>query len=202
MPSEWEYIQLIKTPQCNPHDSSPSINISWSEKLHVLINKSIILTFLTSNCCFQFVHTSPLSITLLSSGKKSSCLNQERNMHISTCTVYRQEQSKCVGGFLDVCWQQGNECDYELWSHILSRNDDLKFKCIYLRTHNFSLHKILITCRLLSFNQLFGLSFWRHPFTAEDPLLRKWYNATFLQICSDEETNSSTSWMCTFKWHV
>ncbi len=31
------------------------------------------------------------------------------------------------------------------------------------------------------FYQLFGLSFWRHP---------------FLQICSDEEeTNSSTSWI-------
>ncbi len=42
------------------------------------------------------------------------------------------------------------------------------------------------------FYQLFGLSFWRHPFTAEDPLVIKWCNATFLQICSDEETNSST----------
>ncbi len=29
------------------------------------------------------------------------------------------------------------------------------------------------------------LSFWRHPFTAEHPLLSKWCNATF-QICSDE----------------
>ncbi len=30
--------------------------------------------------------------------------------------------------------------------------------------------------------QLFGLSFWRHPFTAEDPLLRQWCRDTFLQI--------------------
>ncbi len=45
------------------------------------------------------------------------------------------------------------------------------------------------------FYQLFGLSFWRHPFTAEDPLVSKWYNAIFFQICSDEETNSSTFWM-------
>ncbi len=36
---------------------------------------------------------------------------------------------------------------------------------------------------------------WRHPFTADDPLVSKWCNATFLQICSDEETNSSASWM-------
>ncbi len=38
-------------------------------------------------------------------------------------------------------------------------------------------------CGLLwCFYQLFGLSFWRHPFTAEHPLVSKWCNATFLQI--------------------
>ncbi len=53
-----------------------------------------------------------------------------------------------------------------------------------------------ITCVLLwCFYQLFGLSFWRHPFTAEDPLVKNWYNATFLQNCSHEEKNSSPSWM-------
>ncbi len=35
------------------------------------------------------------------------------------------------------------------------------------------------------------LSFWRHPFTAEHPLVSKWCNITFLQIFSDEEINSS-----------
>ncbi len=35
---------------------------------------------------------------------------------------------------------------------------------------------------LQCFYQLFGLSFWRHPFTAEDPFLSKWCNATFAQI--------------------
>ncbi len=35
----------------------------------------------------------------------------------------------------------------------------------------------------------------QHPFTAEDPLVSRWCNATLLKICSDEETNSSTSWM-------
>ncbi len=39
------------------------------------------------------------------------------------------------------------------------------------------------------FYQLFGLSFWRHPFTAEDPLVRKWCNAKLLQICLDGEKN-------------
>ncbi len=47
-----------------------------------------------------------------------------------------------------------------------------------------------IICGLLwCFYQPFGLSFWRHPFTAENPLVSKWCNAKFLQICSDEETN-------------
>ncbi len=35
VPSEWESKQLIKTSTSNPHDSSPSINILWSEKLRV-----------------------------------------------------------------------------------------------------------------------------------------------------------------------
>ncbi len=38
---------------------------------------------------------------------------------------------------------------------------------------------------------MFRLSFWRHPFTAEDTLANKSINAKFLQICSDKETNSS-----------
>ncbi len=40
----------------------------------------------------------------------------------------------------------------------------------------------------------YQLSFWRHPFTPDDPLVKKWWNATFLSK-SDEEINSSTSWM-------
>ncbi len=55
---------------------------------------------------------------------------------------------------------------------------------------------VWITCGLLwCVYQQFGLSFWRHPFTAEDPLVSKSCNDTFLQICSHKETNSSTSWM-------
>ncbi len=39
---------------------------------------------------------------------------------------------------------------------------------------------------IVMFYQLFGLSIWRHPFTAEHPLVSKWCNVTFLQICSYE----------------
>ncbi len=42
---------------------------------------------------------------------------------------------------------------------------------------------VWITCGLLwCFYQLFGLSFWRHPFTTKDPLARKRWNDTFLQV--------------------
>ncbi len=51
-------------------------------------------------------------------------------------------------------------------------------------------------CGLLwCFYQWFGLSFWWHPMTAEDPLVSNWCNATFLQICHDEETNWSIFWL-------
>ncbi len=40
---------------------------------------------------------------------------------------------------------------------------------------------VWITCGLLwCFYQLFELSFWRHPFTAEHPLMRHWWNNTSL----------------------
>ncbi len=95
-------------------------------------------------------------------------------------------------------------------THILARKQWVEKKNVLLidiicclHTHRFSLQTTLIDglefCGLLwvwCFNQLFELSFWRHPFTVEDPLVSKWCNATFVQICSYEETNSSTS-----GWH-
>ncbi len=72
-----------------------------------------------------------------------------------------------------------------------------KWKCLkdLLLTNRFSLHEMSIdglewiTCRLLwCFYQLFGLSFWRHPFTAEHTLMSMSY-VKFLQICSDEQTH-------------
>ncbi len=59
----------------------------------------------------------------------------------------------------------------------------------------------IISVFLWCFYQLFGLSFWRHPLTVEDPLVSKWCDAKFLQMCSDEETNSSTSWMAWGRVH-
>ncbi len=55
--------------------------------------------------------------------------------------------------------------------------------------NNYASGVVWITCGILwCFYQLFGLSFWRYPLTAEDPLIGNWCNAKFLQICSNEET--------------
>ncbi len=62
-------------------------------------------------------------------------------------------------------------------------NDEFVSRLIDLWDINWWTGVVWITCGLLwCFYQLFGLSFWRHPFTAEHPLLRHWYRDTFLQI--------------------
>ncbi len=58
----------------------------------------------------------------------------------------------------------------------------------FLQTHSFSLINgdVLITNGLLwCFYQLLGLSYWRHPFTAVDPLVSKWCNILnfTIQLC-------------------
>ncbi len=96
---------------------------------------------------------------------------------------------------------------YGYWTRILAGSKKWKLKMFelwicFLQTHkkqlitsqnvNWWTGVVWITCGLLwCFYQLFGLSFWRHPFTTEDLLVSKWRNATFLQIWSDEETNST-----------
>ncbi len=77
---------------------------------------------------------------------------------------------------------------YGLWTHILagSKVKNVMMDLLQLLSSqdvNWWTGVVWITCGLLwCFYQLFGLSFWRHPFTAEDPLVSKWCNATFLQI--------------------
>ncbi len=68
--------------------------------------------------------------------------------------------------------------------------------CIsFLQSCSFLLHKMRVVWIVVMFISAVLLSFWRHPFIAEDPLVSMWWNATFLRICSHEEANSSTSLM-------
>ncbi len=60
----------------------------------------------------------------------------------------------------------------------------LKYECYILYIY-FYIDKVVLSESGEKY-ALFGLSFWWHPFTAEDPLVSKWCNAKFIQICPDE----------------
>ncbi len=195
----------------NPHHSSPSINVLLREKLCV--------------CREKIHHEDVFNFKLLIPAKISSILlSSIHNVAFSSEKVILSESGEiCTYQALftsenspkHICvwiliWKDNRtwtfhwrKCYYGLWTCIFARSEGLKLHALKIDlfwTCSFSLHKTLTDrlkrCGLLwCFYQLFGLSFWRHPFTAEDPLVSKWCNAAFLQICSDEETNSSTSWM-------
>ncbi len=96
---------------------------------------------------------------------------------------------------------------YGIWSHILARNDSFILKHLTEGFINYKHAAFQFTgCLLMDWSHVnnliiyvlkgfFKLSFWRHPFTAEDPLGSKWCNAKFLKICSDKEkTNPHLGW--------
>ncbi len=130
----------------------------------------------------------PPFITLLSSVKKWSCLYQERNLHSLQAKTVHNSSKQC--GWI-LMWETTGDGFFTGGSVIMdsyfSQKQRVELKNIFFQTCSFSLHKTLTDglewCGLLCcFYQLFGLSFWRHPFTAEHTLLNKWCNATFLQI--------------------
>ncbi len=142
-----------------------------------------------------------LSIILLSPAKKKkmSCLNQERQKHrLSKVYIGKQSktvQNKYVSGF----WETTEDDFFTEGSVIMDNRLILWLEAMVL----IWTEVVWITCELLwCFYQLFGLSFWWHPFTAEDPLVSKWCNPTFLQICSDEETNSTSKALGTFSANI
>ncbi len=164
----------------NPHHSSPSVNILRSQKLFVR-NKSIIKMFITSNRCLNM---SPLSIIMLPQWK--SCLVWIR---IEICTVQAPIINK--NSSKQICvWITEEALLWNIDSYFVQKQrfevKNTLMMNLFL-TNSFWLLKMLLDglewCGLLwCFYQMFGLSFWRHPFTAEHPLLSKWCNATFLQI--------------------
>ncbi len=137
-----------------------------------------------------------------SSKKKLSGLNPMKYAQIKHRLQVKtvQNSSKQICGWI-LMWEKNRrwtfslaEADYGLWIHILTWS-------IWLFLTNTVFHftgwtgVVWIICGLLwCFYQLFGLSFWRHPFTAEDPLVIKLCNNTFLQICSYKETNYHLEW--------
>ncbi len=115
----------------------------------------------------------------------------------------------------DVRGQQGTDfftataiIDYGFSIYISARSDGSKLKhtndgfCFLFQTRSFSLHKMLIdeleTCGLLmNYCDIFIGCLDSHSdgtHSLQDPLVSNWCNVKF-QNCSDEETNSFTSWM-------
>ncbi len=144
-------------------------------------NKYIIKTFITSNWCFWLKCASSVHTFASSSEKVISSKSREKYSQIIHCAGNNNKKT--------FHWMKHY---YGLWTRILSRTDGLRSMVLImhwfpLNTHLFASLDIHFWtwqewCGLLwCFHQLFGLSSWRHPFTAMDPLVSKWYNATFLQ---------------------
>ncbi len=87
---------------------------------------------------------------------------------------------------------------YGLWNSILARSDSFMLKRFndgfvsskHTQDINWWIGVVWIPCGLLwCFYQLFGLSFWRHPFTAEDPLVTLYFvdiltwNIPYIFVC-------------------
>ncbi len=135
---------------------------------------------------------SPLYIITLPPMKKWSDLNKKRNLHRSS-TVYKPlNSSKQICGCILMGETTGDglchwrKCYYGSCTLILVGSNGLNLKTswwiCFLQTDKM-LTDGLKWCGLLwCFYQLFGLSFWRHPFTTKDPLARKRWNDTFLQV--------------------
>ncbi len=139
---------------------------------------------------------------MLSPVKMLSCLNQEKNMHRSS-TVYKWKQSRTVQNKYDSeFWCEFSLEEALLWTGILARSDGLKLKRLnnryfFKQTCSFSLHKMLIDgLEYLWIIVMFLSVVWTLILTA--PIHSRGSircNATFLQICFNEETNSPSSWM-------
>ncbi len=95
-------------------------------------------------------------------------------------------------------------CERTTWDGLLSREEVLlwimhsnfgkkqwlKFKTPYLFLINMKLFAFKI-----HFYQLFGLSFWWNPFTAEDQLMSKWCTVKFSKsVLMDIQTHLHLSW--------
>ncbi len=131
--------------------------------------------------------------------KKSSGLNQERIVDRSN-VIYTQKTDQYMWVNFDVRRQQRMNFHwrkrfYELQTNMQVGSGSLRLKTLMMvllvtNMQHFASQDVnlwagleWITCGLLwCFYQMFGLSFWRHPFTAKDPLVSKWCNAGFLQI--------------------
>ncbi len=177
-------MRFIMQPYNNPKaihtNSSLSIDVLWSELLHVC-KKHPSLRHLTLNYCYN------ISFSI----ETSSCwIGRE------ICTDQYCLQAKTVQNHSkQICWKILVWEDNRGWTFSL---DEAILYIMDSQTRNVLLLKMFIDglmwCWLLWY---FYQMFWYfHPFPTEDHLVSnvKWCNANILQICSDEDSKSSTYW--------
>ncbi len=91
VPSEWVQTADKKITR-NSHNASPSINVLWSEKLHVCKHfyKKV---FLTSNCCFMLKYKSSIHNIAFCSEKALSSESGERYAQMKHCLQVTRVQN-------------------------------------------------------------------------------------------------------------
>ncbi len=156
------------------------------KKQHVY-KKLFLSTFFTLNSRFWLKYKSIIH----NNTSSSQTVHPLSSSHIKIITyLFRNIVLTCLEPCIFPSWFIW-DVFFTAESDIMDRGPALKLKTTwwisFLQTHSFSLHRLLTDglelCGLLwCFYQLFGLLFWRHPFTAEDPLVSKWCHATLLQI--------------------
>ncbi len=124
------------------------------------------------------VQTADKNITMIHTLKrKNLCVCKKQIHHKVIAQVYSKPVTKSLLVPIDFY-----NMEKVLWKSMGTRSW-LKKLLFTSQDINWWTGVVWITCRLLwLFYQLFELLFWRHPFTADDALLNKWCNATFLQI--------------------
>ncbi len=163
-------------------------------------------------CFFVWTDLSPLSIILLSpverlseSGEKYALWNQAPFTSENSPKSYKKIMPVCFDiadvehlAFIHITFNnfflKGSEASsnrlcssysdstqfldapMDIMANLIIKHIDIFVKSSFTIIESYGL--------LWCFHQL---SFWRHPFIAEDPLVSKWCNNKFSQICSDEE---------------
>ncbi len=122
----------------------------------------------------------------------SSLVWIRREMH-KLSTVYKWKESKTVenkyfGGFW---WDVMHEADYALWIIDLYFVQKEQFKV----KDGFFFKQLLSSKEWCGLCDVFISCLDSHSDGTHSLQSIRWYKATCLRICSDEETNSSTSWM-------
>ncbi len=174
VPSEWESDKNITIIHITPvHQITSGEDKRW--------NKSIIKMLLTSN---HRLWPKYESIIVLPSVKKTMLSLTSKSKHIFYKAWFVLAYNAAWSVQMSLLIQtrtldHGGSVIMDRIRHF-SQFEVKKLKSqkwiSFLQTHRFCLLQMLTDglewCGLLwCFNQLFGLSFWRHPFTAEHPLL-------------------------------